>query len=459
MANEQSRITVVGTHRRVDIAVPSGAPIGEYAARLAEMCGQNEPHVMPPAWSLAAADTPAFPLEATLYEMGVVDGQVLYLRDLTTEPGDAPVVKDLDEVVADEAARQRRRRLHAAPALIGSGLLWLVVTVVVSGVQADGGIGTTVAFLLTGLVLLGIGWGLQQRKTAMPAAMLPLVSLAAIPCLAVAGSFTAVGLGGPQFRWAGIVAGANLAAMMALAITPYVALMAVQFQLLIAAVLTPLLYGLEADAVQSAAVAAAVAAGLLAVSRRTAATIVAWGNRRPRGSEEAAGATADLVGQSSRLLTVVLAGPALTLVVTLPMMALSGRVFAEWTAGAISVALLARARQSAFTSELLTITGAGFAGVFGLLLNFIPMNMTAGSPASVVLLITGVAICGIGVAMAVLVSGAGAPAPQNPSGPIPPSKRSRSEPIGMVAGIAIAPLTMGVFGVFGHLLHVGRTLF
>ncbi|GAB2943595.1 hypothetical protein GCM10027280_35300 [Micromonospora polyrhachis] len=459
MANEQSRITVVGTHRRVDIAVPSATPIGEYAPRLAELCGQKEAGIMPPAWSLAPPEDAAYPLDATLRDLGIVDGQVLYLRDLAQEPGDAPVVKDIDEVVADESAQQRRQRMHAGPAVVAFGLVWLLAATVLTAWRTGLGVGALAMLVLAGVTLLGASWGLGQRQTAVPGGLLPVISLAAVPCFAVAGMFVADGLGGPDYRWAGAIVGANLATLMALAIGPNLVLMAVQFQLFVAAVLAFLLLALDANALEAMAAIAAVSTGLLAAARRTAATVTAWGRERPRGRETAANATAQLVAQSGRTLGVVMTGPALALVVVLPMLALSERAFAVAVAAVVTIALLTRVRRSAFTSELLLIGGAAMVGLFSMLLKLISMIGGSVTLLTVLSLGSGLAVVGIGVALAVLVTGPDDDDPETPGGLVRPRKRSRAEGIGMVAGIAIAPLTMGVFGVFSHLVMVGRTLF
>lgn len=86
MANEHTRVTVVGTYRSVDIALPSLSPLGEYTPRLAEICGQDGSDQLPPVWSLARADTGPFALDTALLQAGVVDGEVLYLYDLAGGP-------------------------------------------------------------------------------------------------------------------------------------------------------------------------------------------------------------------------------------------------------------------------------------------------------------------------------------------------------------------------------------
>lgn len=459
MANEQSRITIVGPQRRVDLAVPATTPIGEYVPGLAEMCGADESPTMPPAWSLAPADAPAFPIEATLADLGVLDGQVLYLRDVAVEPGDPPVVMDIDEVIADEADRLRRRRTHTGPIVLAFGLAWLLAAALAAGRHVSAGTGSAVALLVTGLALIGVGWGLRQRPSAVPDWLLNLVVLAAIPCMAVSGMLIADGLAGAGQRWAGAVAGANLAAMMALAATPGVVLLAIEAQLIVAGAVVPLLTGLEADRIEGAALTAAVSVGLLALSRRFAAMLTVWGTRMPKGRRAAAEATTHLVALSSRMTAVVMAGPSVALAITLPMLAASGRGFAVAAAVVLTLAMLVRARQAAFTNELLMAGGAAMVGLFALLNAFVELLGMAGTAGEVLLLVGGATVAAIGIGLSVLLA---APADQpvpDPNQPRKPRKRTRAEMMGVATAVAVAPLTVGVFGVYSDLIWLGRTLF
>ncbi|MFE9191947.1 EsaB/YukD family protein [Micromonospora sp. NPDC007208] len=459
MANEQSRITVVGQLRRVDIAVPSTAPIGEYAPQLAELCGQAEPDVMPAAWSLAGVDGQAYPLDASLQDLGVVDGQVLYLRDVTREPGEAPVVKDIDEVVADESAAQRRARPGGGPVVLSFGLAWLAAAAVLigraSGLSAPSV--TVVVLVLVALALFGVGWGLQQKPSTMPETFVHLVVLGALPCLTVAGLLAGGGLGGPDYRWIGAIAGANLAALMGLALVPGVVLAAVEVQLFVAAVVALLLLGLEADRNQAMALVAAVAVAMLAGARRTSAMLTSWGVRRPRGRSAAAEATNELVRDSNRFLAVVVAGPTAALALALPPLAVSGEAFSVATAIVVSAALLARARQAAVTGELLATAGAGLVGLFALIVG-VTQAGAADVLVAALLLVAGLLVVGVGVAMAYLIPSKD---DQIDAATVAqaPRKRSRAEVVGVVTGLAIAPLTLGVLGVFEHLIAVGRSLF
>ncbi|GGK78669.1 type VII secretion integral membrane protein EccD [Mangrovihabitans endophyticus] len=452
MASQLSRISVVGDRKRVDLAVPSRTMIGEYAPRLAELCGHEPTGPMSPVWSLAAADSPPFPLDASLSDLGVVDGDVLYLRDTAREPGDAPVVKDLDEFVADETARQRRASGHPGPVVIAFGLVWLAIAAAYAAWRADGGTGSAISLIIAGLAMLGAAWGLRQRETGVPEVLVHLVTLTSVPCLAAAGALVAQGLGGDTYGGIGLTAGANFAVLMALAATPSTVLAAVEIPCAIAALVATLAAGLAADRIETAALVAAASTGLLALSRRLAATVTAWGARLPT-TPSAADTTGRLVDQSSRMLTVVITGPAAALAVTLPMLALSGRPFGIAAASVVTVALLARARQAAFTNELLASGGAAMAGILGLLVAAAEL-LGGGAPGDTLLLAVGLSVVGAGVAMTVLL-----PGPADSGGGPRPRRRSRAEPIGVAASVMIAPVTLGVFGVFAHLVSVGRTLF
>lgn len=446
MANEHTRVTVVGTYRSVDIALPSLSPLGEYTPRLAEICGQDGSDQLPPVWSLARADTGPFALDTALLQAGVVDGEVLYLYDLAGGPIDVPYVKDIDEAVAEETEQLRRDTVHPGPVVLALGLALLIAAVVLLLLRYRTDTGAAVGLTVVGMALLGTAWGLGQRQTAVPVGLVLTVALTAVPCLAGAGLLIARSLGGSGWAWGGAAIGANTAMLMAIAMLPETIFVAAEVSLLVGCLTVALTAGLEADGVESAAIAATVATGMLALGRRLAALITAWMPVRP---------IPELVHTSARILPVVLAGPALTLAVALPVLALSGRRFAVILAVFICIAVAARARGAAFTTELHLLGGAATIGVFGLLAAAARAFTTSGGAAAFILLGAGLLVVAAGVAMSVFIP----PTKPHGPGPKPPIRRSRAEALGVLAAIVIAPLTMGVFGVFGHLMMVGRTIF
>jgi hypothetical protein len=458
--SEQSRITVVGARKRIDVAVPSWTPIGEYTTRLAAICGQEQGDVMPPAWSLAVAGEEAFPLDACLVDVGVIDGQVLYLRDTGREPAEAPVVAEVDEVVAEETRRLRAHKLGGGPATIAAGLLWLTAGAVLAGWHLDGGAGASIALILAALLLLGVAWSLAQQRDAVPYALRVTVALTAVPCLAAGGVLAGQALAAGAYPWESGLIGANLAALLAFATLAEGALFAVQIELVIALMTAALIRGLAADRAGAAAVTAVVAMGVLALARRLGAFVASWSQRRQEARRpRPVDATVELVGRSRQLLAVVLAGPAAALAVALPVLAASGKPFALGLTGAVCLVLMVRVRQAAFTCEVIAIGAAAAVGCFALVLAAVhALGLSPGGRTGV-LMLAGVALVGFGAALCVLTPPAGTETPQAPKAPGAARRRSTMDVFGVLATTAMTPLAMGVFGVFGQLLAVGRTMF
>src|SRR5712691_1591871 len=206
MNDRRSRVTVIGGRRRLDLAVPAAAPVGEYAPRLAELCGEQQGGPLPHAWSLRVAGAAPVPLDASLADSGVTDGQILYLSDLTTDPTAGPVVEDIDELVGAEAEAQHQASVPRSLVVLGFGLTWLVATTVVAWRgHGSGQLTVAVGFIVCALLLIAIGWTLDQRKAPVPAVLRLLVSLTAVPCMAVAGAWTAQFAAGPTLGWPGAI--------------------------------------------------------------------------------------------------------------------------------------------------------------------------------------------------------------------------------------------------------------
>jgi hypothetical protein len=457
--SEQSRITVVGTRRRVDVAVPSWTPIGEYADRLATICGQDRNDVMPPVWSLATAGEAALPLDASLAGAGVVDGQVLYLKDTAREPVEAPVVAEIDEVVAEENQRLRGSRMHAGPATIAAGLLWLTGTAVMVAWRTGGGVGGAMALIVVGLLLVGGAWGLSQQKDLVPYALRLTIALTSVPVVAAGGVLAGRALTSAGYPWESGLIGANLAGLLALASLPEAALFAVQIELFLALVTAVLIRGFAADRAGAAAVTSVAAMATLAVSRRMAAMVAAWSQRRQASRTGPTDMTIELVSHSRSVLSVVVAGPALALSVALPVLAATRNPFALALTAAVCLALLVWARHSAFTSEVVAVGLTATIGGFGLLLAALHEAGLAPGGFGTVMSVLGLVVVSVGAGLCVLTPKMGTEPPRGPGKPGGPRKRNTMDVFGQLATMAMAPLAMGVFGVFGKLFHMGRTMF
>ena len=463
MLDRRSRVTVVGLSKRVDVALPSDAPLGEYTAGLARLCGQAGGGVLPPAWTLATTGSVTIPIEMTLAEAGVVDGQVLYLRDVARDPGAAPVVEDIGELVADETERQRAGSHPKGLAIVSFGLLWLTLSAAIAAVRHGGGLLAPAILLLGGgLVALTIGWVLHQLRTPIPPAMGIAVSMSAVPCLAVAGGLVGQVLGGPQCFWLGVIAGANAATLMALATVPDPVIVALEVPLAIAAVLAMLVFQLRTDLAPAAVAAATVVTALAVIgsAKPLAGSIAAWSTKIPRNGPAVARATSTLLARTRQILAVLLVGPVLALAVAMPMLATTTdhQPYAIALAGAAGLALLVRTRRAWLTAEVVLAGAAGSIGVFAVLAALAERLLSSGG-AVFALVTAALGVMGSGIALTVLRNPdvAGLDAEPTLGGPPDGPDRYRwVNVIGMLCNIACAALAMAVFGVLDDLVGMGR---
>lgn len=460
MLDRRSRITVVGGGKRVDVALPSESPIGEYVTGLVEACGEAGGGVMATAWSLAPAGQLPWPVELSLSEAGVADGEVLYLRDSASDPGTAPVVEDIEELVAVDAREHRESTGHRGVLTVWLGTAWITLAATFAALRGHhAGLVAAVGLVLVAVVMLALAWSLNQKRARLPAVACLAVSLCAAPCLAAAGGLVGQSLGAGLF-WCGVVVGANLGTLMALAATPEPAVLAVEVPLAVAGVVAVVLAVLRADGTQTAAAGTVAALAMVALARPLAGTVAAWSGRMPADPAGMAPATARLMLRARQLLALVLVPPAVALVVALPALALSGRPWALGLAAVAGLALLIRARQVGFTGEVVPLGAAGAAGLFsalgGAAYRYLGMDAAVW-----VLVLVGGAVVGVGVAVAVLHRPR--PTDDDPQAPFGSVQDTRDrgrfvDTIGVLCLVLAAPLAMGVFGVYNELFAMGRSI-
>ncbi|MDR7274226.1 EsaB/YukD family protein [Catenuloplanes atrovinosus] len=453
MADQRSLVTVVGARKRVDVALPATTPVGEYAGRLADLCGQDGHDVFPPAWSLTPAGGAPLALEDSLVDAGVADGAVLYLIDVAGDPGGEPAIEDIEELVADQTESYRAAEPPRGLIVIALSLAWLAATGYVL-LRAHGGLTAAIAMTLAALVLLGTSWGLQQRRSAVPPGLCLAMSMASAACMAAAGGLLFAELSAGLW-WVGVIAGANLGMVMALATTPELILFAVELQLLVAGLLIPLFLPLRVTAAEAAAAVVVAAVALLGGSKWIAASITAWASRPPKSSAPMAQAVTGLLVRARRVLTFVIAGPVLALTVAQPVLALSGNWWAIVLAAVSGTALLVRTRQAGFRGETIAFGVSGLAGVFAAI-GAVAHRFGGTGATAVTLVLCGFVVLAIGVLISLVqlpitesttdVSLAGAAAA---------GRRSVAEVVGMLCNLAVAPLAMGVYGVYGELAAIG----
>jgi hypothetical protein len=333
----------------------------------------------------------------------------------------------------------------------------------VAALRHGGGlIAPAILLVVAGLVGLSSGWVLHELRTPVPRALTMAVTISVLPCLSVAGGLLGQAFAGPRFFWFGIIAGANLAIVMALAAVPDPAIVAMEVPLAVAAGLAAVLHASGADH-SSGPVAAAVAVtalALIGVAKPLAGAIAAWSGKLPRDGAALGRATAELLVRARQTVAVLLAGPAVALVVVLPLLALGRdhQPYALALAATAGVALLVRPRRAALTAEIILVGAAGGIGVFAVLAGLAERYLTSGVA---VFALAGAAlgIVGCGIAATVLrhprVSGRDAePTLGGPAES--PDRFKWVEVIATLCHIACALLAMAVFGVFDDLMSMGR---
>ena len=385
--DEHCRITVVGERRQVDLAVPARVPIATYVDTLAGLCAQERIDILPPAWSLATATAGPFAPERSLAELGIVDGQVLYLRDVIAEEFADPVVYDVAERVTEVAEGILGRRWDPRTrtmTVMTFGLGWLIATLIMlasrnqvrSAVLVDLAVASSVA-------LPTLAWMAAERPWPVPPRLREILALSAVPTLALAARILAgtqlfVRMDGPHAAMTAagltavaVAAGAMIGAFLAFSASPSVTTCAVLLAAVIVAILGGSLAMLKAGGIESAAIAAAVAYGLLTIAPRTASRIVTFAYRTAAArlpAEEDADPVATAVSATTSLLLFWSGGLGVVLAVALVPLAASRSPYAAAEAGCLGVALLLRAGSVRLVAEVLPVAFAGAVGLFTLVL-------------------------------------------------------------------------------------------
>jgi hypothetical protein len=210
-------VTILGGGRLVELTLPAGAPVAEFAPALAALCmpakGPTASEGTPPAWSLARPGAPALGLTTSLAGAGVRDGDVLHLVDVAVwQPAEAA---DLAGVLGAAVGLGPRWWGGAASILLAGAavlavLLAAAVAVGSGAVQGSAG----VVALLVAAAALAASIAMRGRMPARVALAASAGVLAALGGWGVAGAAPAAGAVA-----AGALAAA-LAALVACAVAP-----------------------------------------------------------------------------------------------------------------------------------------------------------------------------------------------------------------------------------------------
>ncbi|WP_217177789.1 type VII secretion integral membrane protein EccD [Streptomyces sp. AC495_CC817] len=441
-----SRVTLVGERRRVDLVLPSREPVGlllpEIMRLLDDQVGER-----PELRHLVTADGSALAHDSTLETAGIPDGAVLRLVRAEDAPS-APVVHDVtDEAAEDLDTRGLRwgpatRRITAGlatvgwavaaglfardsyePGVVAGALLGVALVAALAGAllgrAGKRGLAATLIVTAGALGLLGAStWAEAERWTGMP--QVAAMAATGVGTLALLGLFTPLGRGG--LVGAGALAGVSVCWLgVAVAVSGAVS-SSVPEQAEVGAVL---------------AVASVVVLGLLPRLALMASGLSGLDDRRSGGASVSR-------FQVSAALTATHRGLALATVTT-AVSATAAGVFAlraptKWTvllAVVTMVVLALRARAYPLVVEVVVLLGAAAVLAVRLVSAWLDHSGGAAGPLTVLVLLAALPLLVLAV---------------QPAEHVRVRLRRLGDTLESIGVIALFPLLIGVFGVYGRLL-------
>lgn len=448
MRTALSRVTLVGERRRVDLVLPSREPVGLLLPEIMRLL-DDRVGGRPELRHLVTADGSALAHDSTLESAAIPDGAVLRLVRAEDAPS-APVVHDVtDEAAEDLDARGRRwrpatRRVTAGLATVGWALTagvfardayepgtvagaLLAVSVVAAltgallGRAGKRGLATTLIATAGALGLLGAstladaeGWsGMPQVAATATAGVVTLVLLGLFTPLGRGGLVGAGALAGTVVCWLGVAA--FVSGTMADSV--------------------PVVEQAEVGAVL--AVVSVIVLGLLPRLALMASGLSGLDDRRSGGASVSR-------YQVAAALTATHRGLALA-TVTMAVSATAAGVFAlraptKWTvplAVVTMVVLTLRARAFPLVAEVVVLFGAAAVLAVRLVSVWLEHSGTAAGP---------LAVLALPAALPLLVLAV------EPAEHVRVRLRRLGDTLESIGVIALFPLLIGVFGVYGRLL-------
>ncbi|CAM5236708.1 Type VII secretion integral membrane protein EccD OS=Streptomyces alboniger OX=132473 GN=eccD PE=3 SV=1 [Streptomyces alboniger] len=438
-----SRVTLVGERRRVDLVLPSQEPVGLLLPEVLRLLG-DEAGERPMLRHLVTTDGSALAHDSTLEAAGIADGAVLRLVRAEDAPS-APVVHDVTDEAADDLdVRAWRWRPRARRAVAGlATVVWALVAGLLARREVEPStvgnalLGTGAFAALAGALL---GWA---RRAGLAATL--LVTAGALGAL---GTWTLA----DAHSWAGatLLAGTAVSVAVALLLLGWFSPLgrgaligaAALFGCLVAweaAIALQDGAGTSAGQARAGALLAVMSVVVLGVLPRLA--LMASGlsgldDRRSGGtsvSRYRVGTALTATHRGLALATVVLAASAAAAGV---MVLRAPTVWTVLLAGVTAVVLALRARAFPLVAEVVGLLVAAAVIVVALLVVWLA-RAAAGGPLAVL----------VALALVPLVVLAVEPAEH-----VRVRLRRMGDVVESVGVIAMLPLAIGAFGVYGRLL-------
>lgn len=429
-----TRLTVTGSTKRAELAVPSDEPLGAVLPQLIELLAEPVGTVARPM-TLLSPSGESVQLELSPQDQGIDEGAALRLARLDSAPP-PPVVIDLTDVLADSLEAHRGRWGQTARRAVGCVIVGLASAVALTVVPVPVGVrfGTLIG-VLAALLVAAIAFGLGR-----------LLSVSSVFASAATGAAVVVAL--EAERLTGGTLPAPTALVLALGVVLLLgvgvarreraALAGGSIAVVLGAVM---LMQLWIPTVQAAAVAGVLAALILGVLPWVALSTAgltgldqraADGTPLPRTTADTA------IGDAYRALSWSVIGTAAPLTVSAVELALDGGLWPVLLAVALGVVVLLRSRALPLRAQVLVLWAAGIA--------------IAAALAPALVLAVGVWWAAVILVLIAVVTAIGAladPAPHQRA-----RMRSYGNGLETLAVVALVPVAVGVFDIYADLLQV-----
>lgn len=345
-------MTVVGSVRRLDLAVPASAPVAELLPDVVALAGEPRDGASLPRWVLGRLDGGDLASGTSLAEAAVPDGAVLYLRRL-----DEPVVGLQGADVVERAATPGADRADVIDRLLLACSAAALLVLLALLLLRDAPPGAAAAAAALGLGAVAAGRWMRGRAEPGTGATAAVVAAAAVPLLAVAACVQATSLS--QASSTTVVAaglgGAFAGAALAAVAVPVLRPAALAAAGLSAAAVGAVLLSLPTTRPQAAAVTAV--AGVLLVPLLPRLVLRASG-LRPAGPRRTDQETDTQLETARTALPWALAADGLLVLAAALVLALDGSVTALCLAAVCGLLLVLRSRGRSGGGPSLFATGS-----------------------------------------------------------------------------------------------------